>query len=317
MVAYCQLCGQKIGGRGQEFHHSLWPPDVVLRVCAQCARERPRCQVCDIPVQTAGLCVTCSASLQVCLACSRPIKGEPQTFDSDGQSVGPYCSECFRSRPPCDVCGAPLTHEYWELSDGRVICAGCHASAVYSPEAAAALYARLKEVIVGDLGLALNIPTGLALVDRNQLRQVIEQQSGLRTPDPMAQTSPAAQSGSAADPELDANHTLGLYARRGMRRGIYIQTGLPRLLFLQIAAHEYAHAWQGENCPMLRDPRIHEGFAEWVAYRAIGHYGDDRGQERMLSRQDIYGKGLRWALDMETRRGAQRVIDACRRPQEL
>ena len=107
--------------------------------------------------------------------------------------------------------------------------------------------------------------------------------------------------------------TLGLYARRGMRRGIYIQTGLPRMLFLQVAAHEYAHAWQGENSPTLRDGLVHEGFAEWVAYRLIGLYGYDRAQERMLARQDIYGQGLRWALDEEAAHGMQGVIEACRR----
>jgi hypothetical protein len=98
-----------------------------------------------------------------------------------------------------------------------------------------------------------------------------------------------------------------------MRRGIYIQTGLPRLLFLQIASHEYAHAWQGENCPMLSDPLVHEGFAEWVAYRVVSHYGYERGLERMRTRRDVYGEGLRWALALEQRSGSPAVVDACRR----
>jgi hypothetical protein len=238
------------------------------------------------------------------------VKGRYYSFDG----VGPYCADCRRTRPPCDVCGAPLTQDYWQLSDGRVTCASCHATAVYSPEAAAGLFAEIREVIAGDLDLNLNIPTGLALVDRNQLRRVIEQQlaPGGRNSARLAELAPSNGTPAAAN-HLDAENTLGLYARRGIRRGIYIQTGLPRLLFIQIAAHEYAHAWQGENCPMLRDPLVHEGFAEWVAYRVVAHYGYQRGLERMRARQDVYGQGLRWALDLEQHRGAPAVVEACRR----
>jgi hypothetical protein len=241
------------------------------------------------------------------------VKGRYYSYDG----VGPYCGECRRSRPPCDVCGAPLTQEYWQLSDGRMTCATCHATAVYSSEAAASLYAEIKAVVAGDLDLKLNIPTGLALVDRNQLRQVIEQQlaPGGRNSARLAQASPPGGAPAASIHHLEAGNTLGLYARRGMRRGIYIQTGLPRLLFIQIAAHEYAHAWQGENCPMLRDLLVHEGFAEWVAYRVVAHYGYQRGLDRMRSRQDVYGEGLRWALDLEQRQGPPAVLDACRQQQ--
>lgn len=98
-----------------------------------------------------------------------------------------------------------------------------------------------------------------------------------------------------------------------MRRGIYVQTGLPRLLFLQVATHEYAHAWQGENSPLIKDTQLHEGFAEWVAYHTIGYYGYSQGQERMLKRDDAYGDGLRWALQMERQLGVAGLIEACRR----
>jgi hypothetical protein len=106
---------------------------------------------------------------------------------------------------------------------------------------------------------------------------------------------------------------MGIYARRGMKRGIYVQTGLPRLLFLQVASHEFAHAWQGENCPLLRDARLHEGFAEWVAYRVLGHYGYYDQMTHMKARDDIYGQGLQWVLDLESKVGEAGVIEACRK----
>ena len=272
---------------------------MTLCICAECERDKPRCQQCGLPLaapSASSLCETCRASLPVCLACGQPVTGKYLEFDS----AGPYCLDCYRTRPPCDICGAPLTDERWQLSDARMTCQHCHNSAVFTPDVAGALYEQMKEVVFSQLGFELNIPTGLALVDRNQLKEVIRLQTD------------GKQEQAAGHQDLDPERTLGVYARRGMRRGIYIQTGLPRMLFLQVAAHEYAHAWQGENCPILRDKLVHEGFAEWVAYHMIGYYGYHNSQERMLARQDSYGQGLNWALSLEQSQGAQTVVNACR-----
>jgi hypothetical protein len=219
----------------------------------------------------------------------------------------------LRQRPSCDVCTAPLTNKQWQLSDGQRICSRCHATAVYTPADATTLYENMKQVVVQILGLDLNIPTGLALVDRNQLADIIQRQlEGGKSTNPKIGENPVYNSPIPMTQKLDPQHTLGIYARRGMRRGIYVQTGLPRELFLQVAAHEYAHAWQGENCPILRDVLIHEGFAEWVAFHVIGHYGYVSGQQRLTDRQDLYGDGLRWALDLQTHQGVAGVIQMCR-----
>lgn len=200
----------------------------------------------------------------------------------------------------CELCKALLTDERWYLSDGRVYCATCHASSIFLPEDADSLFQDMKAILASELDISLNIPTGLALVDQNQLGEVIRKQASLEL------------SGDRQNLLLDAEQTLGIYTRRGMRRGIYLQTGLPQALFLQVAAHELAHAWQGENCPVLRDPILREGFAEWVAFHVLGRYGYVESQDRMLARQDIYGEGLRWALKVEAGQGAQAVITACR-----
>jgi hypothetical protein len=298
-AVFCQLCGRRIVGEGRFFRHNTWPEEVSLHICADCEREKTRCQQCGLPLaapSASGLCETCRAFLPVCLGCGQPVTGKPLDFDG----AGPYCLDCYRTRPPCDICGAPLTDERWQLSDGRTTCQYCHAGAVFTPDVAGVLYEQMKQVVFDQLGFELNIPTGLALVDRNQLKEVIRLQTDEN------------QERSGHD-DLDPERTLGVYARRGMRRGIYIQTGLPRMLFLQVAAHEYAHAWQGENCPILRDKLVHEGFAEWVAYHMIGYYGYRNSQERMLARQDSYGQGLKWALGLEQSQGAQTVVNVCRK----
>ena len=157
----------------------------------------------------------------------------------------------------------------------------------------------MKLTIQKNLGLRLNVPTGLALVDRQQLADVIRQQ-----------LKDGSQSTSVQ--RLEPNRTLGIYTRRGLRRGIYVQSGLPRILLLQIVAHEFAHAWHGENCPLLEETLIREGFAEWVAYKILGYYGYEQKQKQMLSREDVYGSGLNWALELERNGGHNAVIEACR-----
>jgi hypothetical protein len=250
-----------------------------------------------------GLCPTCArlpsqvAQGRFCRACGKPIHKHTSYVEIEG--TGLYCQDCYQNRAPCDVCGAPQTDERWQLSDGRISCAHCHATAVYTPPEAVELYEQMKTAAAQSLGLTLNVPTGLALVDRTQLAEIIHQQVEVSPPLPDAEP-------------IDPERTLGIYTRRGLRRGIYVQNGLPRSLLLQVAAHEFAHAWQGENCPLLQNSLVREGFAEWVAYTLLGEFGQKQMQQRMHSRPDLYGQGLRWALNVAAQDGAVGVIQACR-----
>ncbi len=300
--SYCHLCGAPLGEGSRIFRHKKWPRQMSLKVCATCQESKPKCCHCGLPMAAEslnGACSTCNQAYRLCLACGKPARRAYYFED-----VGPYCSRCLKTQPPCDLCSAPLTRQSWKLSDGRIFCALCHATGVFTPAEAASIFEELKALLVRTLGISLNIPTGLALVDRRQLRAIIEQQSR------------EVSEPSGGSHELDPERTLGIYVRRGLRRGIYVQSGLPRMLFLQIAAHEYAHAWQGENCPLAMEPVQHEGLAEWVAYHTLATYNYQRERQRMLRREDFYGQGLRWALKLEARAGMQAVLDQCRCPDE-
>ena len=240
-----------------------------------------------------GICSTCASEIPICRACGKAITNGAAGVVIEG--AGTYCAECAHARKTCDICGGPLTDERWLLSDGRVSCAHCHASAIYTPTEATRLLEKVRQAAHG-LGLILNVPTGLALVDRRQLAEIIQQQ--------MVDAPP----GEALDPD----RTLGLYARRGIKRAIYVQSGLPRNLLFQIAAHEFAHAWQGENCPLLKDPLVREGFAEWLAYTLLGQLQLTQQQRQMAARTDLYGDGLRWAQGIVTRQGMPGLLAACR-----
>lgn len=247
-----------------------------------------------------GVCNTCLSAMDICHSCGSRIRGEYVEISG----IGAFCNNCYNTRDKCYVCGAPLTDKYWKLSDNRLSCGYCHSTAVYDPKDAAQVFLELESILKEHLGLELNIPTSMALVDRNQLAEIISKQTQLQT-------------NSIGNEQLDPQKTLGIYTRRGIRRGIYIQTGLPRTLLIQIAAHEFAHAWQAENCPLIGEQLVHEGFAEWVAFRILGFYGYTQQQYQMKQRTDIYGKGLNWVLGIEAQSGILGVINACLKAKQV
>ena len=99
-----------------------------------------------------------------------------------------------------------------------------------------------------------------------------------------------------------------LIFRQGSRRAIFIEYGLPQIVLLEVMAHEYAHAWQCENCPENVAPEVQEGFAEWVAYKLLQGWGCYRRSDRMLRRDDLYGRGLKMVLGWEKQGGVAEVF---------
>jgi hypothetical protein len=204
-----------------------------------------------------------------------------------------YCATCIATRPRCDSCNAPIGAESWRLHDGRLQCARCHRTAVYDPQRAQQLYTETVDQVIEQLDLRLNVGVEFRLVDALTLR-------GVRLQDDTCTTAATER-------------TLGLYLRQGHIRVIYLLYGLPLLIFRTTVAHEYAHAWQGEHCPLLTDDALREGFAEWVAYRHLMWLGCTRAAERMLRSPHPYRPALEHVLAQEQRLGPRGLIDYMRR----
>lgn len=220
-----------------------------------------------------------------CAACGDSLSGGYYTLLDRPER---YCPRCIATRPRCATCGAPLGANHWRLHDGRQQCGVCHATAVYDPAAARGLYDETVTGVVAQLGLTLNVGVAFRLVD--------------------APTLEGIRAGGGSVPPAGHN-TLGLYQRRGHIRAIYMLYGLPRLTFRTTVAHEYAHAWQGERCPLLSDDELREGFAEWVAYHHLRWLGCTKAAERMLSAPHPYRPALDRVLALERQLAIRGVID--------
>lgn len=186
-----------------------------------------------------------------------------------------------------------MSENHIRLPDSRRICPRCHQTAIYDPAQARELFEHMARIITGQLGLGLNVGTEFTLVDHQHLQR-------------LAAEAPAG-------PHDNAGKTIGLFIRKGRQRVMYILYGLPRILFIQVVAHEWGHAWHRENCPLLDDLLNCEGFAEWVAYKSLQALGAVKKAALMEQRDGLYGDGLRKMLALEQQRRVSGVLDFCRR----
>ena len=237
---------------------------------------------------TAYLTRTQKSSTEHCAACGARLTGGYYFLRDRSER---YCPQCIATRPRCDACSAPVGDQHWTLHDGRVLCGNCHATAIFEPALARALYDETVGAVVAQLGLALRVGVEFRLIDAPG----------------MAQVRSGANDGHPPDEK-----TLGLYQRQGRLRVIYLLYGLPKLLFRTVVAHEYAHAWQGETCPLLDDDSLREGFAEWVAYRHLLYLGCTRAAQRMLTSSHPYRPFMEQVLAIETQRGPAGVLQHIR-----
>jgi hypothetical protein len=236
------------------------------------------------------------AATQRCAACGGPLIGGYYTlFDRTER----YCQNCVAAGQFCASCGLPLGPNYWQLHDGRRQCARCHSTAIYDPAVARTIFDETVAALIAQFDLRLNVGVEFRLVDAPTL-------NALRSPE-------GAADGATAETPDTARSLLGVYQRYGWLRIIYMLYGLPRLIFRITVAHEYAHAWQGENCPLLRDETLREGFAEWIAYHHLNWIGSTRAAQRMLTEPHLYRPLLDHLLGLERQLGIAGVIEYIKR----
>jgi hypothetical protein len=177
----------------------------------------------------------------------------------------------------------------WKPSTSACPTAGASVPAATRPRSTTQLVTR---VVTDQLGLALNVGTDFTLVDDQHLQRL------------------AAEASLA--PHDGPGKVVGLFTRKGRRRVMYVLSGLPQILLIQTIAHEWAHAWQGENCPLLENTLVREGFAEWTAYKTLQTMGATHKMALMKRQDGLYGQGLQRMLELEQRNGPSGVIAFCR-----
>ena len=185
-----------------------------------------------------GICASCLADLRKCDACGRPVREGVEMQDGTGRI---FCQTCAGTLPGCFVCGTPVDGRGCVVGEGRFRCCTCSTNAVDDPLQAHRLYLEVQETMAESLGMELGVPTALVPMDTEQFQA-------------MLQTQMIADAHSS-----ERRMPRGLYVRKGRKRGIYLELGLPRVATIEVIAHELGHAWQVERSPLLTDPVLVEG----------------------------------------------------------
>ncbi len=161
------------------------------------------------------------------------------------------------------------------------------------------LYRETCALLKRELGFQVAILPKLHLVERARLIALHHELGAVTSTD--APLGPEHQ------------HLLGYFQRIDSDWNIYIELLLPQTLFQAVAAHELAHAWQSTYAPQAQSLKIVEGFAEWVAYRALLALGQQREAARLTRRSDLYGDGLQYFIALECQHGRPAVMQRASR----
>lgn len=199
-----------------------------------------------------------------------------------------YCEMHRNEYPACSACNrlvcTRLTGGGETYSDGRVVCKLCRATALDSKEQA-------KPIVEGVAGWLYERGvrfTGLILkIDLADARQM------------------GARMGQPFDPgaHKQAMGFIGKYTerRKGRQRrvvqGVTVLSGLPRVLFEGVVAHELGHAWLYLAHVDGLQPWAEEGFCNLLSYALHKNRGtaEDQHWVKVLeqSPDPVYGEGFR------------------------
>lgn len=293
MSKKCKRCGQNLGSQYIRAGQSLFHP--ACFTCKHCQQPisgdyaehkgwayHPTCSP-RRPQQTppsAPQPQTQQAPL-FCTICQHEISGKYR-YNHWGEHV--HLEHQGHPSLQCSACGhfvSSKTQQGIRYSDGRVICGLCQVTAVQDAAAIAPSRQRvLAQLHHAGFGY---IPDYLAIVlsDQQRLNQILGKHQHTNS------------QGLTKTLEKTVDGTLAYREHR-----IFILTGLPRLLFEGVLAHELLHVWLNEHPESrLRSAQEIEGFCNLgtaLIYQQENTPLSQHLLQRMHESQDpIYGEGFR------------------------
>jgi hypothetical protein len=263
----CGHCGRDVAGRVIEYKHVLYHPECYEKV-------GPKCGV-----------------------CAKTLLGPVVRASAGG---GPsYHQECWKASPSCDGCGRPArtaTQPGKRLTDGRVSCPTCAATAVHDEGEAESILSQARADLIRLLGLERldDVDVPVRLVARDELLRRAGRE--------------------LADPDLKAFTQIEERVEGDRLRSrtfeIHVLYGLPRMTLLGVLAHELFHVAQASSgAPRDMDPALREGSSNWAQWRVLVARGEKVRAQQLLEDEDpIYGVGLRRFVRYAERKGTELAV---------
>jgi hypothetical protein len=231
-----------------------------------------------------------------CAICGKEIQGTVyiMTDKVTGEKVL-VCSNCIKL-PRCAICGLPVKDNGVELPDGRWLCARDAKTAVLKADEAREICAQVKDDLDRLFSRFTSFPTNVdvTVIDRIDVDSMFTMEgNNFESPDLLG----------CIRPETVNNQT---------RYKMSLLIGLPLAQLKETCAHEYSHAWVGENVPKERHARLardaEEGFCELVGYLLMDSQNEAVEKKRVLLNRYTRGQ-IDLFIEAEQRYGFDQVLD--------
>jgi hypothetical protein len=245
-----------------------------------------------------GLCGPSAAWAHddICAICGRPIQGTIYIITDEVTGEKKFvCYDCTHL-PRCAICGLPVKDNGLKLADGRFLCARDARAAVVKASDAERISVQIKDDLDRLFSRFTEFPANVdvSVIDRIDVDTMF---------------SPGGN-------DFESPNLLGCIhpdtVNNVTRYKMSLMTGLPLAELKATCAHEYTHAWVGENVPKERRARLgrdaEEGFCELVAYLLMDSQREE-GQKKFIL-QNHYTRGqIDLFIEAEKRYGFDQVLD--------
>ena len=199
------------------------------------------------------------------------------------------CTECMK-KPRCFSCQIPTDDA--TLSCSRAICKNCLRTSISNSRQAQALFNEVRDTMRLSLGIGTRHPIRFTLVDPDQLQKLSGNPSDNHLEQGLFKYEAEIEKVVTRD-YLGRKKSEKTYAKNE-NRSIFALDHLPKIRMEYVIAHELAHDWQAEFYPGIRDLKIKEGLAEYIAWRYNRFKKRHDLNRRIENNPDpIYGEGFR------------------------
>jgi hypothetical protein len=269
---------------------------VEVSICKSLSMQRHRWSfVIAILITGLGLCGTLAARGDVCAICGQRITGSVYIFtDKVTSEKKLVCSDCAKL-PQCYLCGLPVKDNGVELADGRHLCARDSTTVVLKPDEAVRICNQVKDELDRLFSRFTSFPTNVdvTVIDRIDVDSMYHPPGNdFESPNLLGCIQAVTNNGAA-------------------RYQMNLMTGLPQSELKETCAHEYSHAWVGENVNRAqrglgRDAE--EGFCEMVGYLLMDSQREEGEKKRILKNRYTRGQ-VDLFVEAEQRYGFDQVLD--------
>ncbi len=287
----CAACGRKIKGKYIKYKGKAY----CSRKCLDSIL--PKCAICGKPatITTPDGKHYCSKKClsktwPVCVACGRRApKGVRRGWERKF-----ICAKCAK-KPKCFACGMPASVR---LADGRVLCAKCANVAVMKSEKAAEIAEAVRKLMLDKLSLSTKHEILYHLVSQPELDKDMKKHAGRE----MGLFCCAFKIEKTTVKRVLGGVEISSRTRSEVKErhfDIFFLYGTPVWKLREVAGHELGHDWMEGHYPHIRDPKLKEGWAEFVASRINILYKQDKLNKRLEMNPDpVYGDGYRYVKKM-------------------